>query len=75
MIDEAFGRALVAELARKTSVSWVRYDGRSHSVWHVWHDDSLCVRPSRHVLNSRALAHLPWGARRRAPSGTLAGIL
>jgi hypothetical protein len=43
MSDEAFGRALVAELARKTAVSWVRYDGRAHAVWHVWHDDALCL--------------------------------
>jgi hypothetical protein len=33
--------ALVAELARKTGVSWLRYDGRSHPVWHVWSDGAL----------------------------------
>jgi hypothetical protein len=21
----------------------VRYDGRDHAVWHVWHDDALCL--------------------------------
>ena len=35
--------ALVAELARKTGLCWVRYDGRDHAVWHVWHDDALCL--------------------------------
>lgn len=35
--------ALVAELAKKTGVCWVRYRGRSHAVWHVWHDDALCL--------------------------------
>ncbi len=35
--------ALIAELARKTGVSWVRHAGRAHAVWHVWHDDALCV--------------------------------
>jgi hypothetical protein len=36
-------RALVAELARRTGLCWVRYDGRDHAVWHVWHDDALCL--------------------------------
>ena len=35
--------ALVAELAKKTAVSWVRHAGRSHPVWHVWSDGALCV--------------------------------
>jgi hypothetical protein len=35
--------ALVAELAKKTSVCWVRHAGRSHAVWHVWADDALCL--------------------------------
>jgi hypothetical protein len=41
--DEQQTSALVAELAKKTSVSWVRYDDRTHPVWHVWHDDALCL--------------------------------
>ena len=36
-----FTTALVAELGKKTSVCWLRYDGREHAVWHVWHDDAL----------------------------------
>jgi hypothetical protein len=35
--------ALVAELARKSGLCWLRYDGRDHAVWHVWHDDALCL--------------------------------
>jgi hypothetical protein len=42
-VSEDLHRALIAELARKTGVSWVRYEGRAHAVWHVWHDDALCV--------------------------------
>ena len=43
MTDEQLTSALVAELAKKTSVCWVRWGDRTHAVWHVWHDDSLCV--------------------------------
>ena len=43
MSDDALSRALVAELGKKTSVSWVRYDGGTHAVWHVWHEDALCL--------------------------------
>ena len=43
MSDAARHSALIAELAKKTGVSWVRYGGRTHAVWHVWHDDTLCV--------------------------------
>ena len=35
--------ALVAELARRTSVCWVRVAGETHPVWHVWFDDALCL--------------------------------
>lgn len=41
--DPDLNRALVAELSKKTGVSWLRHDGRTHAVWHVWHDDSLCL--------------------------------
>jgi len=41
--DPDLNRALIAELARKTGVCWVRYDGGTHAVWHVWHDDALCL--------------------------------
>jgi hypothetical protein len=41
--DAARNAALVAELARKTAVSWVRHGGRSHAVWHVWSDGALCL--------------------------------
>lgn len=39
----ALHAALVAELARKTAVSWVRHGDRSYAVWHVWSDGALCV--------------------------------
>jgi len=35
--------ALIAELAKKTSVCWVRHGGRAHPLWHVWVEDALCV--------------------------------
>ncbi len=35
--------ALVAELARRTGVCWVRYAGHTQPVWHAWSDDALCV--------------------------------
>jgi hypothetical protein len=41
--DAAFTAALVAELGKKTAVSWVAYGGQVHAVWHVWSDDALCL--------------------------------
>ena len=38
--------ALVAELGKKTAVSWLRYGaeaGPAHAAWHVWLDDALYV--------------------------------
>ena len=60
--------ALVAELARKTGLCWVRYDpstgsghrGRDHAVWHVWHDDALCLVSGG---DEQPLPDLPDGAR------------
>jgi len=42
-VTDPFALALVAELGKKTGVSWLRYDGREHAVWHVWLDDALHV--------------------------------
>lgn len=42
-MTDPLARALVAELAKKTGVSWLRHDQRTHAVWHVWHDDALCL--------------------------------
>jgi hypothetical protein len=45
----AFTQALIAELAKKTSVCWLRYGppesgpASSHAAWHVWLDDALYV--------------------------------
>jgi hypothetical protein len=41
--------ALIAELSKKTGVSWLSAadvdtrDTRTYAVWHVWHDDALCL--------------------------------
>ncbi len=38
--------ALIAELSKKTGVSWLSApdaDDRTYAVWHVWHDDALCL--------------------------------
>lgn len=39
---------LVAELARKSGLLWVRYDGADHPVWHAWVDDAVCVVAGGH---------------------------
>ncbi len=46
----AFTAALIAELAKKTSVCWLRYGppspsgpAPSHAVWHTWYDEALWV--------------------------------
>lgn len=38
-----FPEALVAELAKKSSVVWVTYDSHPHPVWHEWVGDAVCV--------------------------------
>ena len=43
MTEQAFTGALIAELAKKTGVSWLTYDGSTHAVWHVWVDDAVYV--------------------------------
>ncbi len=42
-VTDPLALALVAELGKKTGVSWVRYADRPHAVWHVWADDALCL--------------------------------
>jgi hypothetical protein len=34
---------LIEELAKKTSVCWLRLEGRTHAAWHAWHDGALCL--------------------------------
>ena len=41
--DAALDAALVAELAKKTGVCWLRYGGTTHAAWHVWVSDALFV--------------------------------
>jgi hypothetical protein len=44
--DPGMTTALIAELSKKTAVSWLSVPGpqeRSHAVWHKWYDDALCV--------------------------------
>jgi len=38
-----FTAALTQELGKKTGVCWLRYDGRDHAAWHIWHDGALYV--------------------------------
>jgi hypothetical protein len=48
-VTDAFTTALIAELAKKTGVCWLRYEEperpgttpRARPAWHVWHDDAL----------------------------------
>ena len=40
---EAPALALAAELGRRTGVCWVGYQDVTHPVWHVWHEDALCL--------------------------------
>lgn len=42
-VSSALTAALTQELAKKTSVCWLRYDGREHAAWHIWLEDSLYV--------------------------------
>ncbi|HEX6515527.1 MAG TPA: hypothetical protein VF049_08120 [Nocardioidaceae bacterium] len=42
-MTDPFTTALIAELAKKTGVCWLRYDGRSHAAWHVWLDDAMVL--------------------------------
>lgn len=37
--------ALVAEACSRSDTVWVRLPGeaRTHAVWHVWHDDAVCL--------------------------------
>jgi len=41
----AFTGALIAELAKKTGVSWLGYGSPPsvHPAWHLWYDDALYV--------------------------------
>lgn len=41
--DARLTTALIAELSKKTAVSWLGYDGGMYAVWHVWFDDALCL--------------------------------
>lgn len=34
---------LVAELAKKSGLVWISYDGRTRAVWHEWVGDAICV--------------------------------
>lgn len=38
-----FPEALVAELAKKSGLLWITYEGRAHPVWHEWVPDAVCV--------------------------------
>jgi hypothetical protein len=59
-VNEPLSRALVAELGKKTAVSWLRHEGATHAVWHVWLDDALCLVSGG---TEQPLPDLPDGAR------------
>lgn len=48
-MTDAFNKALIAELGKKTSVCWLRYADpgasdappRTRAAWHIWHDSAL----------------------------------
>lgn len=48
-MTDAFKKALIAELGKKTSVCWLRYAEpgapdaapRTRAAWHIWYDDAL----------------------------------
>jgi hypothetical protein len=33
----------IADWAKKSSVSWIRFESDVYPVWHVWADDGICV--------------------------------
>jgi hypothetical protein len=33
----------IADWAKKSSISWIRFDSGLFQVWHVWADDAICV--------------------------------
>lgn len=35
--------SLVAELAKKSGLVWISYDGLTRAVWHEWVGDAICV--------------------------------
>lgn len=34
---------LIADLAKKSGLVWVEYDGQARAIWHEWVDDAVCV--------------------------------
>ena len=34
---------LVADLAKKSGLVWIRFDGHDQAVWHEWVDGAVCV--------------------------------
>ncbi|MGH3509363.1 MAG: hypothetical protein ACRDPI_03945, partial [Nocardioidaceae bacterium] len=42
-MTDPFSLALIAELAKKSGVSWVGLDGKRHAVWHLWLDGALYI--------------------------------
>lgn len=34
---------LIADLAKKSGLVWLSYDGQTRAVWHEWVDDAVCV--------------------------------
>jgi hypothetical protein len=54
---------LTHEAASKSGLLWVRLpDGRTHPVWHVWHDDGdeRGTGPAAYVVSGPGEQPLPW---------------
>lgn len=34
---------LIADLAKKSGLVWVSYDGGTHAIWHEWVGDAVCL--------------------------------
>jgi hypothetical protein len=43
MDETLLEQALVEEAAKKSGLVWVRGDGGTGALWHLWHDGALCV--------------------------------
>lgn len=35
--------SLIADLAKKSGLVWISYDGRTHAIWHEWVGDAVCL--------------------------------
>ena len=53
----------IADWAKKSSVSWIRFDAGLFQVWHVWADDAICVVGSTDGVQEQPLPPVHDGER------------